>query len=275
MILDEILAHKRNEIEGLRRRYADWAPPTVTTARRGFKEAICAASEEQENPRLRSGQASSCPTKVALIAEFKRRSPSRGGIRPGALPTEIARAYQQAGATAISVLTDARYFDGGLQDLTAARGAVSLPVLRKDFIIDRCQIAESSRPDGPDCLLLIAAALETSELRELREVAARCGQDALVEVHDEAELDRALESGAEIIGINNRNLKTFEVSLDTTIRLRPRMPAGMPVVAESGIHTREDVLRLADAGIDAMLVGEALMAAEDPGAKVRELLGVL
>ncbi len=202
MILDEILAHKRCEIEGLRRRYAGWAPPAAAPARRDFRAAI-------------GGDG------VSLIAEFKRRSPSRGEIRAGAQPVDIARAYERAGAAALSVLTDERYFGGSLADLTAARGAVGLPALRKDFFIDECQFAESAGPEGPDCVLLIAAALEVGQLRALRELAARCGQAALVEVHDEAELDRALESGAEIIGINNRNLQTFEVSLDATLRLRP------------------------------------------------------
>jgi len=135
------------------------------------------------------------------------------------------------------------------------------------------QLAESCGPEGPDCLLLIAAALSGERLRGLRELAARCGQACLVEVHDEGELDRALEGGAEIVGINNRDLRTFEVSLDTTLRLRPRVPEGIPVVSESGIHGAEDVRRLAEAGVDAMLVGDALMAAEDPARKIGELLG--
>jgi indole-3-glycerol phosphate synthase len=140
-------------------------------------------------------------------------------------------------------------------------------------MIDSSQIAESSGHEGPDCVLLIAAALSVEQLREMRELAARCGQEALVEVHDEAELDRALGSGAKTIGINNRNLQTFAVSLDTTLRLRPGVPTGVPVVSESGIRNCEDVQRLADAGVDAILVGEALMASEDPAAKARELLG--
>jgi indole-3-glycerol phosphate synthase len=255
MILDEILAHKRREIDDLQRRYADWSPPAAAAPRREFKQALSTEG-------------------ISLIAEFKRRSPSRGGIRPGAHPIEVARAYHQAGAVALSVLTDERYFGGSMEDLLAARGAMALPVLRKDFIVDRCQIAESSGVDGPDCLLLIAAALEAGQLRELRELAARCGQAALVEVHDEVELGRALGSGAEIIGINNRDLNTFEVALETTLRLRARVPAGIPVVSESGIRTRDDVLRLADVGVDAMLIGEALMAADDPGAKIHELLGI-
>ena len=180
--------------------------------------------------------------------------------------------YEQAGAAAMSVLTDEEFFGGTLGDLASARAAVKLPVLRKDFIIDRCQIAESAGADGPDCLLLIAAALDANELRALRGLAAQCGQAALVEVHDAAELERALESGAEIIGINNRDLQIFEVSLETTLKLRPRVPEGLLVVSESGIRTADDVRRLAEAGVDGMLVGEALMGAEDPAGKIEELL---
>jgi indole-3-glycerol phosphate synthase len=276
MILDEILAHKRSEIEGLRRRYADWAPPSRPPARRGF--AIGRGVREPRENERRLHEACAQPHEprgqgIALIAEFKRRSPSRGEIRPGALPAEIVSAYQRGGAAALSVLTDRRYFGGSMEDLVAAREATNLPTLRKDFIIEPCQIAESSGPEGPDCVLLIAAALGVGELRELRELAAACGQEALVEVHDEDELGRALASGAGMIGINNRDLRTLRVSLDTTLRLRPLVPTGIPVVAESGIRRRDDVERLAEAGVDAILVGEALMAAPDAGAKVRELLG--
>lgn len=252
-ILETILAHKREEIASLRSRYGDWEPPAEAPPRRSFAAAL-------------RGEG------VSLIAEFKRRSPSRGDIRPDADPAGIARIYERAGAAALSVLTDERFFGGGLEDLKAARGATGLPVLRKDFVIEPCQIAESADAEGPDCLLLIAAALDMKELRELRELAARCGQGALVEVHDEEELGRALESGAEIIGINNRNLRTFEVSLDTTLSLRPRIPDGLLTVSESGIRTADDVRRLSEAGVDAMLVGEALMAAADPERKIEELL---
>jgi indole-3-glycerol phosphate synthase len=253
-MLDEILAHKRSEIEVLRRQYADWSPPAALPARRGFKKALGG-------------------TGVSLIAEFKRRSPSRGAIRADAQPAEMATTYQRAGAAALSVLTDKRYFGGSTEDLITAREATNLPTLRKDFLIERGQIAESSGLEGPDCVLLISAVLRAEDLRELRELAAACGQDALVEVHNEGELERALKSGAEIIGINNRDLKTFQVSLETTLRLRPLVPAGIPVVAESGIRTRDDVKRMEEVGVDGILVGEALMAAPDPGVKIRELLG--
>jgi indole-3-glycerol phosphate synthase len=253
-MLDEILAHKRSEIEVLRRQYADWSPPAALPARRGFKKALAGPG-------------------ISLIAEFKRRSPSRGAIRADAQPAEMATTCQRAGAAALSVLTDKRYFGGTTEDLIAAREAANLPTLRKDFLIEPCQIAESSGLEGPDCVLLIAAALRIAELRDLRELATKCGQDALVEVHSERELERALASGAEIIGINNRDLRTLQVSLETTLRLRPLVPAGIPVVAESGIQTRDDVKRMEEIGVDGILVGEALMLAPDPGVKIRELLG--
>ena len=253
-MLQQILAHKRAEISGLQRQHRDWAPPAMPPKRRDFAAALRAPG-------------------ISLIAEFKRRSPSRGEISRTARPAETARSYEAAGAAALSVLTDGEFFGGSLDDLRAARGATGLPTLRKDFIIDPCQVADSAGTDGPDCLLLIAAALETEALRELIALAARCGQAALVEVHDEADLEQALAAGAAIIGINNRDLRTFEVTLDTTVRLRPRLPEGRLVVAESGVHTRDDILRLTEVGIDGVLVGEALMAAESPERKLAELLG--
>ena len=254
LILDEILAHKRQELAELRARHAGWRPPAARPARRDFLGALRGSG-------------------MSLVAEFKRKSPSRGDIQSEADPRRVARAYQDGGAAAMSVLTDLRFFGGGLEDLERARGAVSLPVLRKDFILDPAQIAASAGPEGPDCVLLLASVLEAAQLRALRGLADQCGQAALVEVHDEDDLARALESGAEIIGINNRDLQTFEVSLETTLRLRPRVPDGFPVVSESGIHCRDDVRRLEEAGVDAILVGEAVMAAESPGDKIRELLG--
>jgi indole-3-glycerol phosphate synthase len=256
MILDRILDRKRAEVAVLRDRFAGWTPPAAPPARRDFRGAL----------RRADGR-------ISLIAEFKRRSPSKGDLGGGRDPVATARAYEQAGAAALSVLCDETFFGGTLTDVTAARAAVARPVLRKDFIIDECQIAESSGSEGPDALLLIAAALDGGSLRSLRSLAVSCGHAVLVEVHDEAELERALESGADIIGINNRDLRTFAVSLETTLRLRPRIPADATVVAESGIRTRDDVARLQDAGVHAMLVGEALMTARDVGAKVRELLG--
>ncbi len=214
MILDEIVAHKRAQMPALQRKFETWEPPPRPPARRDFVGAL-----------KRPG--------MSLIAEFKRRSPSKGDIRLDADPAQVARAYQTAGAAAMSVLTDERFFGGSLDDLRAARGACALPVLRKDFILDRAQIAQSCGNEGPDCLLLIAATLEVEDLRSLRELAAACGQAALVEVHDEGDLEKALASGAEVIGINNRDLRTFEVTLDTTLRLRPRIPEGRIVVSEN------------------------------------------
>jgi indole-3-glycerol phosphate synthase len=254
VILDTILDQKHREIARLQAQGVA-APPAPPPVRRDFLGAL-----------RRPG--------MSLIAEFKRRSPSKGEIRAGAIPADVARAYAEAGASAMSVLTDEWFFDGAMADLTAARAACSLPVLRKDFLIDPVQFAASAGPEGADCVLLIAAALSVAELRSLRELAKAYGQVALVEVHAEAELTRAIESGAEIIGINNRDLRTFEVSLGTALRLRPLVPAGLPVVAESGVHTREDVLRLQEAGVDAILVGEALMTAPDPRRKIEELLGL-
>lgn len=254
MILDDIVARKRADLTALHAQFSAWQPPATPPSRRDFAAAL-----------RRPG--------VSLLAEFKRRSPSKGDINVTADPRKVAQQYEAAGAAAISVLTDRPFFGGDLRDLVAAREVCHLPVLRKDFIVDPVQVAESAGPEGPDALLLIAAVLEVGELRALRELASRCGQAALVEVHDEADLEKALASGAEILGINNRDLRTFSVSLETTLRLRPQVPAGVPVVAESGIHTADDVRRLRDASVDAMLVGEALMAAPDPKAKLAELLG--
>ena len=256
MILDQILEQKRKEVAALRERFQTWAPPAMALARRHFRGA------------LRKGRG-----EIALVAEFKWKSPSRGDLGVGRDPAEVARKYEAAGAAAMSVLCDEAFFGGRIEDLVSARRAAELPVLRKDFIIDECQLAESAGSEGPDAVLLIAAALEEEQLRSLRLLAQRCGQAALVEVHDEGELERALESGADIIGVNNRDLRTFGVSLETTLGLRKRIPDGVVVVAESGIRTRDDVLRLVDAGVDAMLVGEALMTARDIGRKVRELMG--
>jgi indole-3-glycerol phosphate synthase len=184
----------------------------------------------------------------------------------------LAAAYAEGGAAALSVLTDREYFQGSLDDLGAARRATQLPVLRKDFILDETQIAEAFAA-GADAILLIAAILDAPALRRLREFAGTLALDVLVEAHDEAELDRAIESGATILGVNNRDLHTFDVSLETSLRLARRMPAGVVAVSESGIRTRADVQRLLDAGYSAFLVGEHLMKSPDPAAALRELLG--
>ncbi|TFH34024.1 MAG: indole-3-glycerol phosphate synthase TrpC [Dehalococcoidia bacterium] len=210
---------------------------------------------------------------VSLIAEVKRASPSRGAIRLDVDPVEVARMYADSGADAISVLTEGRQFGGSLEylaDIVDALGPEGPPVLRKDFIVDPYQVYEA-RANGADCVLLIAAILEQPQLIDMLRLSQTLGMHCLVEVHDETELDRVIESGAPIIGINNRDLRTLEVNLATFERLRPRIPDGRLVVGESGIRGREDVERLAVCGVDAVLVGEALMTAADIGSKVREL----
>ncbi|MEW6581171.1 MAG: indole-3-glycerol phosphate synthase TrpC [Actinomycetota bacterium] len=209
---------------------------------------------------------------ISLIAEMKRASPSKGPIRPGASVTEVVRAYEAAGAAACSVLTEGPYFQGSLDDLAEAREACSLPLLRKDFIVHPYQLVEA-RLAGADAVLLIVAALDRERLESLMHDAHDLGLDCLVEVHDEEEIGVAIEAGAEVIGINNRDLHSFDVDLGTTFRLLPDVPAGTVVVAESGIATRADVQELEDAGVDAILVGESLMRAPDPVEAIRALLG--
>jgi indole-3-glycerol phosphate synthase len=208
----------------------------------------------------------------AIIAEAKKASPSKGLLVESYNPAAIARAYQRGGAAALSVLTDEKFFQGSLEDLRAARAAVSLPVLRKDFIIDEFQILEAAA-HGADAILLIAAILDARRMRDFRELAAAHGMAALVEVHDAAELARAIDSGADLIGVNNRDLRTFEVTLETSLHLAERMPAGALAVSESGIRSRADIDRLAGAGYRAFLVGEHLMKAADPAEALRALLG--
>ncbi len=209
---------------------------------------------------------------VSLIAEMKRASPSRGPIRPDADVTSIVRAYEQGGAAACSILTEPQFFGGSLDDLRAARAACTLPLLRKDFIVDCYQLAEA-RLAGADAALLIVAALEEAEFAELLHFGGELGLDLLVEAHTEDEVQAAVDGGAEIVGINNRNLKTLEVDPDTVLNLLADIPAGTVVVAESGISERADVIRLGEAGVDAILVGEALMREDDPAAAIRSLIG--
>lgn len=210
--------------------------------------------------------------RVAVIAEVKRRSPGAGEIRPELIPAEWARTYGRAGAAALSVLTDGPFFGGSTTDLRAARGAVDLPILRKDFILDPLQILEA-RGIGADAILLITRILDDVSLRLLREEAEAHGMTALVEVHGPGELDRAVSSGASVIGINNRDLSTFRTDLSVTEGLLDQLPEGTIVVSESGISTGSDVARLGAAGVHAVLVGESLLRAEDPGARVQELAG--
>jgi indole-3-glycerol phosphate synthase len=211
------------------------------------------------------------PGRVNVIAEHKRRSPSRGAIREDLAPADVARAYETNGASALSVLTDGPFFGGRTEHLVEARAACSLPVLRKDFLVDPWQVWEA-RAAGADAVLLIVAALGDDELRDLLAVAGGAGMGALVEVHDRRELDRALAAGSRIVGVNNRDLRTLVVSLETSIGLAPAIPDGVVAVAESGIRTGADVRRLREAGFDAFLVGEHLMAAPDPGEALSRLL---
>jgi indole-3-glycerol phosphate synthase len=212
------------------------------------------------------------PGGIRVIAEFKKASPSKGIIRGDADPVEVADRYETHGAAAISVLTDGHFFQGHPDYLTAIRTKVGVPVLRKDFIIEDYQIREAAVM-GADAILLIVSVLTDTELNALQSTAQSYGLQCLVEVHDEKELDRALEVRAHVIGINNRDLTNFNVDLQTSLSLKSAIPEEIITVSESGIHTREDVLTLQEAGFDAILVGESLMRSEDIGAKLDELLG--
>ena len=206
----------------------------------------------------------------AVIAECKKASPSKGIMRPDYDVRKIAASYQKWGATCMSVLTDQKYFQGSLHDIGHARSVASLPILRKDFMVDPYQVLES-RAAGADCILLIASALESHQMNDLASLAAEYKLDVLVEVHSNDELDKALELPIGMIGINNRNLHTFETSLLTTLQLVEHIPSGRIVVTESGIHTRQDVQLMMENNIFAFLVGEAFMRSEEPGQKLQEL----
>jgi indole-3-glycerol phosphate synthase len=254
-ILDRIVQTKKIEVEQAAPRLAEFRDMTrQADAPRGFAAAL------------------RHPSEVRLLAEVKRRSPSAGDIRPGADPVEVARAYVDGGAAALSVLTDREYFGGDLDFLRAVRSAVPVPVIRKDFLIHPVQVWEA-RAAGADAVLLIVRILEQPLLAELHALAIELGMDALVEAHTEAELDRALEAGATLVGVNNRDLDTFVTDLDLCVRLAPRVPAHVTYVGESGIRTAADVDRLGAAGIDAILVGESLMRQPDVGAAAAALVG--
>lgn len=210
---------------------------------------------------------------LSLIAEVKKASPSKGVIRGNFNPVEIANCYKTAGASAVSVLTDRDYFSGDILYLKEIRNRIDLPLLRKDFIIDKIQL-EEARLFGASAVLLIVAALDAVKLEALIRKARELNMDSLVEVHNETEVKKALNAGAEIIGINNRDLSTFKTDLAVTEKLRPLIPCGKVVVSESGIHTNEDIVRLAELDIQAVLIGEALMAAPDIGGKIKELFCV-
>ncbi len=264
-ILQTILAHKRQELATLPSRAVDAATLRQALAARADRRDFLAALRQPRRGR------------VALIGEVKKASPSAGVIRPDFDPVQLAIQYAAAGATCLSVLTDERFFQGSLRYLREIRQAVALPLLRKDFIVDARQVLEAVEW-GADALLLIVAILDDRQLRELHRLALDAGLTVLVEVHDEGELDRALAVGARLVGVNNRDLQTFQVDLATTervsARLRPLPPATAPfLVAESGIRTRADVLRLEQAGARGILVGESLMRQPHLAAKVKELLG--
>jgi len=210
--------------------------------------------------------------KPAVIAEVKKASPSKGVLREDFIPADIAQSYAEHGAACLSVLTDVQFFQGSVDYLKQARASCQLPVLRKDFMVDPYQIYES-RAMGADAVLLIAACLDDASMAALEQIALGLDMAVLVEVHDAAELERALKLKTPLIGINNRNLKTFEVSLETTLKLRAQVPADRLLVTESGIHTREDVLRMGAAGVGAFLVGEAFMRAPEPGVALAGLFG--
>jgi len=255
-MLDDIVATKQLEVEEAKNR-------------RPFESLKMRLANHLAERNLR--KAHKVPGKLALIAELKRKSPSRGEIRPEYEPTVLAESYARGGATALSVLTDEPFFGGALEHLASARAASGLPCLRKDFLIDPYQV-EEARAWGADAVLVIVAATGEAERSALLAAAREVGLDVLVEVHDAAELAWAAAAGATLIGINNRDLRTFELDLATTERLRPLAPADAVVVAESGIFTREDMHRLERCGVNAVLIGEALVTADDPAAKVRELL---
>jgi indole-3-glycerol phosphate synthase len=210
--------------------------------------------------------------KPAVIAEVKKASPSKGVIREDFIPADIAQSYAEFGAACLSVLTDVQFFQGSVDYLKQARASCQLPVLRKDFMVDSYQIYES-RSMGADAVLLIAACLDDAQMKDMESIALSLDMAVLVEVHDQAELERALKLRTPLIGINNRNLKTFEVSLDTTLTLRSQVPADRILVTESGIHTRDDVLRMGAAGISTFLVGEAFMRVPEPGEALAALFG--
>jgi indole-3-glycerol phosphate synthase len=253
-VLARIVAHKREQ-----------PAPTPTVRRQWERQA------EQERTGRRDFEQALGAQTPAIIAEIKKASPSKGLLARNFDPARIAREYQQGGAAALSVLTDEKFFQGALADLAAARSVCGLPVLRKDFTLDENHVTEAAA-GGADAILLIAAILETAEIRSLAVLAAGHGMAALVEVHDERDLAKAVDAGARIIGVNNRDLTTFEVTLETSLRLAPRIPVGVLMVSESGIRSARDIELLRGAGYRAFLVGEHLMKSSDPAAALRALL---
>jgi indole-3-glycerol phosphate synthase len=259
-ILNRILAVKREEVDAGRR-----VRPLATLRAEAERETPARDFVGAIREKIAAGRA-------AVIAEIKKASPSKGVIREDFRPAEIAGQYERGGAACLSVLTDRQFFQGAPGYLQAARAACALPTLRKDFLVDPWQVFEA-RAMGGDAILLIAAALELSQMREMEAVAAALGMTVLVEVHDAAELEVALELATPLVGINNRNLRTFEVSLQTTLDLLPRVPPGRIVVTESGILAPADVALMRSHAVHAFLVGEAFMRAPDPGEGLRALFG--
>ncbi len=260
-ILDQITAVKHQEVAAARKRKSLEVVRADAHSRVLTRDFVGA---------LRSKIAVGSP---AVIAEIKKASPSKGVLREDFIPADIAQSYAEYGAACLSVLTDVQFFQGGVDFLKQARASCQLPVLRKDFMVDAYQIYES-RAMGADAVLLIAACLDDAQLRDFEAIAAGLDMAVLVEVHDQAELERALKLKTPLVGINNRNLKTFEVSLDTTLSMRSLVPADRILITESGIHTRDDVLRMGAAGINAFLVGETFMRAKEPGEALAALFTI-
>ena len=259
-ILDEIITVKREEVADLLRQKPFSAMRSDAESRvltRDFPGAL--------RSKITAG-------KPAVIAEVKKASPSKGVLRSDFIPADIAQSYAEFGAACLSVLTDKNFFQGSVEYFKQARASCSLPALRKDFMVDAYQIYES-RVMGADCILLIAAVLDDLQMKDFEAVSIALDMAVLVEVHDAAELERALKLKTPLIGINNRNLKTFDVSLNTTLELLGQIPPDRIVITESGISTAQDVKRMRDAGVNAFLVGEALMRAEDPGIALGQLFG--
>ncbi len=257
-ILQKILARKAQEIESRKALKPRAELDKAVTEAPGVRGFVNALQQKMAN------------NEPAVIAEIKKASPSKGVIRQDFNPPEIARSYQRGGAACLSVLTDVDFFQGSDEYLIAARQACELPVIRKDFIVDPYQVIEA-RALGADCILLIVAALDQQQLTSLYTLATELGMDVLVEVHDETEMKRALELDLPMVGINNRNLRTFETSLYTTLQMLHLLPQDCFVVTESGIHTREDVKFMRDHQVDAFLVGEAFMRQADPGQALSEI----
>lgn len=259
-ILDKIVAVKHQEVAAAKKRISLEAMRADAQSRvltRDFLGAI--------RSKLAAG-------KPAVIAEVKKASPSKGVLRADFIPADIAQSYAEHGAACLSVLTDKQFFQGSVDYLKQARASCDLPVLRKDFLVDAYQVYES-RAMGADCILLIAACLSDAQMAEFEAIARGLDMAVLVEVHDQAEMERALKLKTPLVGINNRNLQTFEVSLDTTLALKDMVGKDRIVVTESGIHTREDVLRMGAAGVGTFLVGEAFMRAQEPGEALAKLFG--